>query len=421
MSNRVVKILLAGIVAVILAGCGGSAGGGSPDGGAGENRTVHVVLPLDQDGDDIGDWRAGMALALEEFGSGNEGVRIEAVVQNDSKPNGEEDVSRARSAATAAVADPRALAVVGPASSSATAAAAPVLNRADMLEVVMSSTAVSLTIRDDANPGPPPDVAPTGRRTIVRVVPNDEVQARALVDYLREEGIRRAAVVDDGGRFGTGLASGVIADARGEAPLVERGGTSDRGSVAALARRIAVENAPKPGRWALILAVNDQEMALRAAKAVQEVDSSAAIVGPDSLARRAFLAGVEAFERSTYLVSFELPARYYGPEGERVTEILRGRLGREPGAGSLFAYEAMALAISAIDEAYGVEGFRDKPLRSQRRAVADAALKTRDRGSVIGTYSIGVTGDTSTTLFGAYRVEDGVLVRGRAVDTKDIE
>jgi hypothetical protein len=44
---------------------------------------------------------------------------------------------------------------------------------------------------------------------------------------------------------------------------------------------------------------------------------------------------------------------------------------------------------------------------------------TTDRASVIGTYSVGLTGDTSNTLFGAYRVEDAALVRGRAIDTAE--
>lgn len=423
MHRLLTSMLLASLIAAValVTGCGDAVSGGAPGETSDDGvRTVRVILPLDQDGDDMGDWRAAMELAVEEHGSSDPAVRVEAEFVNDSKPNGEEDPDRAGVAAKAAVADPRTLAVVGPASSSAAAVAAPILNRAGMLQVLMSSTAVSLTVRDDALPGPPSDIAPTGHRTIVRIVPSDRVQARALLDYLREEGIRRVTVVDDGGRFGTGLAADIMRFSRGQSPAVTREGTSDREHVAALARGLALENAGTPGRWALLMAVNDQEMAVNAAKAIQQVDSTAAIAGPDSLTFRGFLTGVGTFERNAYVTTFQLPVQYYGPAGDRVSAALEQRLGHAPAAGSLFSYEAMALAISSIDEAYAEKGFPERPLAAQRRAVTKVALQTTDRGSVIGTYSITATGDTSNTLFGAYRVEDGTLVRGRAVDTGDI-
>ncbi len=424
MSRRLSSLLLVGLVAALalVGGCGDSATGGGADGeSGGAVRTVHVVLPLDQDGDDIRDWRAAMELAVEEFGSRSDRVRVEAVFSNDSQPDGEEDPARAGAEARVAVADQRALAMVGPASSSAAAVAAPILNRAGMLQVLMSSTAVSLTMRSDVGSGPPADIAPTGRRTIVRIVPNDRVQARALLDYLKEEGIKRVTIVDDGGRFGTGLAADIVSFSRGRSPAVSRGGTSDRAGVAALARRLALQNVGRQGRWALLMAVNDQEMAVNAAKAIQQVDSSSVIAGPDSLTFRGFLTGVGAFERNAYVTTFQLPLQYYGPDGDRVSAALEQRLGHAPAAGSLFSYEAMALAISSIDKAYAKKGFPERPLAAQRRAVTNVALQTTDRGSVIGTYSITATGDTSSTLFGAYRVEDGTLVRGRAVDTGDIQ
>ena len=52
-----------------------------------------------------------------------------------------------------------------------------------------------------------------------------------------------------------------------------------------------------------------------------------------------------------------------------------------------------------------------------RAAVTAALLHTFDRGSVVGTYSIDVHGDTTNTLYGAYRVENKDLVRGQAIVT----
>jgi hypothetical protein len=143
------------------------------------------------------------------------------------------------------------------------------------------------------------------------------------------------------------------------------------------------------------------------------------VSGPDALTFRAFLAGLGPLERLAYLTTFQLPLEYYGPDGDRVSSILRARIDHEPAAGSLFAYEAMALAISSIRAANAKTPLGGMALGAQRAAVTRVALATTDRASVIGTYSVGLTGDTSNTLFGAYRVEDAVLVRGRAIDTAE--
>lgn len=283
----------------------------------------------------------------------------------------------------------------------------------------MSATSVSLTIRPDGLPGPPPDIAPTGKRNIVRIVPNDRVQARALVGYLQEEGIRRIEVLDDGGRFGTGLSKDILSYARTRSIPAVSHGTVNRATAAAAARRIAIENRDLPGRWALLLAVNDQALAVAATRAAAATSPSAVVSGPDALTFRAFLAGLGPLERLAYLTTFQLPLEYYGPDGDRVSSILRARIDHEPAAGSLFAYEAMALAISSIRAANAKTPLGGMALGAQRAAVTRVALATTDRASVIGTYSVGLTGDTSNTLFGAYRVEDAVLVRGRAIDTAE--
>lgn len=405
--------------ALLLAGCGSSAGGtaANDDGASAQVRTVRAILPLDLEGGDIRDWKTAMQLAVDRLGGPIGGIAVRAAFANDSKPNGEESPDRALAAAREAVADPGTLAVLGPVSSSSAALAAPVLNRARMLEVLMSATAVSLTVRLDGASGPPADVAPTGKRTIVRIVPNDRVQARALLEYLHEEGVTRAEVVDDGGRFGTGLATDLVAYAPGSGVSVRRWGATDRDRVGALARSIAIQNRERRGRWSLLMAVNDQAMAVRGGRAAAAVDEDVAISGPDALTFRGFLSGMGQLEENAYVTTFELPLAYYGPRGDRIFNLLKERLGRPPAAGSLFAYEAMALAIASIRTANAKTPLAKLPLTAQRQAVTAAGLGTTYRGSVIGTYSIGLTGDTSNALFGAYRVKNAALAKGRAIDT----
>ena len=50
-----------------------------------------------------------------------------------------------------------------------------------------------------------------------------------------------------------------------------------------------------------------------------------------------------------------------------------------------------------------------------REAVLEQLLATRDRESVIGTYSIDENGDTTLTDYGAYRIDDGRLTFDRII------
>jgi branched-chain amino acid transport system substrate-binding protein len=61
----------------------------------------------------------------------------------------------------------------------------------------------------------------------------------------------------------------------------------------------------------------------------------------------------------------------------------------------------MSLVLDAIERA-GASG-------NDRRAVIGALFATKDRQSVLGTYSIDENGDTTLTDYGLYRIDDGEL------------
>ena len=67
---------------------------------------------------------------------------------------------------------------------------------------------------------------------------------------------------------------------------------------------------------------------------------------------------------------------------------------------AIYGYEAMALGLDALRRAGANADRRD--------AVVDALLATKDRQSVIGTYSIDPNGDTTLKDFGVYVIEKGL-------------
>ena len=84
--------------------------------------------------------------------------------------------------------------------------------------------------------------------------------------------------------------------------------------------------------------------------------------------------------------------------------------GRRPVPDALQAYEATRVVLDSI-RAAGGKG-------NDRRAVTDAFFETRDRRSVLGTYSIDRLGDTSLSTFAGDRVTRSGLVLDKVLKVK---
>jgi ABC-type branched-subunit amino acid transport system substrate-binding protein len=104
-----------------------------------------------------------------------------------------------------------------------------------------------------------------------------------------------------------------------------------------------------------------------------------------------------------------LAASQYPPSGRRFEAVYARRYGRPPPS-AIYGYEAMSLLLDAIARATG--GGRGPVDRS---TVLAALLHTRDRHSVLGTYSIDSHGDTTLDRYGVYRVSNGRLAFWRAM------
>ena len=416
--------------ALALSGCGGSdapagtgttsTGAAAPAAGSRPVRVVHSILPMALDGDDSKDMVAAMRLAIDEQGADQGAVHVELVADSDSGADGGTDPARTAAAARRAVAEPSAIGIIGPLTSSGSKAMAPVTNRAHMPILGISATAVGLTRRADGAPGMPRDVAPTGKPNLVRLVPNDARQSLALAAYMKEESIGDLVILHDGQTYGAGLAAALQHDAPRAGIKVHAVNVMPTDRDAAPAARAAALSLSDTTRTpAVLIACNSYRAAVAAARAAARSNDRVLIFGPDSMALRGVYAnlGTEV-ERRVYITSYLLPIQYYGPLGDAVFQRLSKRLGRSPTPTALYAYEAMSLLLGAIHEALPDEAsLKSRTVTEQRAAVTAELLHTFDRGSVIGTYSIDVHGDTTNTLYGAYRVENKELVRGQAIDT----
>jgi len=382
--TKATRVLLGGLAAIALAGCGASA-----DESAHGPLTVYVSVPLRgaaaAQGRDVAD---GARLALDQAGGAAGDVEVGIEVLDDTGPApggaGWTPAAVARNA-RAASEDTSAIAYIGDFESGATRISLPITNQAVVPQVSPASTALDLAAPPEGGTDVPEEVQPTGERSFLRVIPDDRAQAEAAAAWARELGVRRAATLSDGSPFGDIVTQEFTEAAQGLGVEVR-----EAGRPGAVAR-------DRPQLVYLGVQGEDAVRALRAAAAAAPgallMSSDAPLYDGASLA----LAGdVEGRLRLT--ASAQDPAQL-PPEARPFEKAFEREYGRPPGPYAAYGYEAMALVLDAIERA-GSEA-------EDRRAVLGELYDTEDRDSVLGTYSIEPTGDTTLDAIAGYRVENG--------------
>lgn len=395
MTPRVARIALTTVSVVIVggstAGCEG-AGSGIQQG---ERVTVYVSMPLrGPDGAEGRDVVRAAKLALADARGKAGELRVRAVYLDDTSGR----AARARWSQAAAAANARdaaqdssAIAYLGDFQSGATRASVPITNEARILQVSPASAAVDL-VQPFLGAGDqvPEEVQATGGRTFGRVIPSDEVQAEAAAGWVKRLGARRVGTLSDGTEFGQTMVRAFRESLarprlrRGPVPYpggasVYYGGTAD-GAPASVSRLIKTL-CPRPAVIASDALLGSP--LLRPSRARSHSCPAIAIPPP----------------RGTYITSAAQDPSQLPPAGERFVRAFTERYGREPGRYGAYGYEAMAVVLDSIRRA-GDQG-------DSRDGVVDAFFDTRDRASVLGTYSIDEVGDTTLGRLAGYRLVDG--------------
>ncbi|WP_165825601.1 branched-chain amino acid ABC transporter substrate-binding protein [Actinomycetospora cinnamomea] len=190
------------VVALVLAGCGGSGSSGDArdcDTSRG-TLVVGLVAPLSGELASVGLGMKNSAdLAVNQANArcAVPGYHLAVQSQDDRA-----DPATGAAAAATLARDPSLIGVLGPFNSSVAQAVAPVLGEAGIVQISPGSTATTLTR------GANPVTAPLRQyQTFFRTVATDAVQGPAAATYLaRVEGKRRVAVVSDGKTYGEGIA-----------------------------------------------------------------------------------------------------------------------------------------------------------------------------------------------------------------------
>ena len=365
--------------------------------------TVYSSLPLQGDSrPQSADVVRAMRLALQQRGGMAGGHPITFRSLDDATPRaGKWEPGKVSQNARRAASDASTIAYLGEFNSGASAVSIPILNEAGIAQISPSNTYAGLTRR--AEPGEPDKYYPSGERTFARVIPADHVQAAAVVAYMQAEGVKSVVIASDREAYGHGLALDVRAIARRAGLRVDgvygipvRGGRTVQRAIARRARRAG----------ALFYGGITQNDAVGLFRTVGRGAPRAKLFAGDGVAELPFTSRLpSSVQRRTYITSATLDPKEYPALGQQFFAAFRAAYHRDPEPYAIYGYEAMSLALDAIDRSGG----------TSRKAVVDALFATRDRDSVLGRYSIDANGDTTLGTYGGLRVRGGKLVYARTI------
>jgi len=310
------------------------------------------------------------------------------------------DVTQTAANARKAASDPKTVYYIGEFNSGASEVSIPILNEAGIPQVSPANTYVGLTvaIKGASAAGEPGKYYPTGKRTYLRIVPLDTIQAAADLDAMKQAGCTRVAVANDKTPYGAGLAT-----------LLEL--TKGMYGITITSNTGIDPKAPNYRSYAATIkgqGANCFEFAgivsnggVQITKDVHTAIPTAKIFGPDGMCTNTWTAasagGVPASIDPLIECTVATQDLSAYPGGKTFLAQYKKAYGvSDPDPYAIYGYEAMELGLNTI-AGLGAQG-------DSKAAVLKALFATKARQSVLGTYGFNANGDTTLTAYGLYKV-----------------
>jgi branched-chain amino acid transport system substrate-binding protein len=400
-----------------VAACGGDddgGGGGESSGGGGKNLTVYSSLPLQgAQSTQTKDLVNGAKLALEQAGNkaGDFTVKYESLDDSTAQA-GSWTPEQTQANASKAAQDDSTAVYLGEFNSGASAISIPVLNEAGVPQISPANTAVGLTSDEPgAGPGEPTKYYPSGTRTYTRIVPKDTIQGAALATVMKQDGCTKVQMANDKEVYGAGLSKNIesAADSQGLEIISNEAIDKNAPNYRSLASK-----AKAAGADCFVFSGITANNAVQLYKDFAAALPDAKLYGPDGVAESGFIdpkeGGIPADVASRVKVTVAtLDPGQYPPEGKEFFDQYEKKYNNpNPNPYAIYGYEAMRLALDAIERS-GTGNKED---------IVKALFNTKDRQSVLGTYSIDENGDTTLTDYGVYNVKGGELKFDETIKAK---
>jgi branched-chain amino acid transport system substrate-binding protein len=406
-SRKAISGCLVACSAVVLAACGSSssssssaAAGGSKS--SGQTVDIYSSLPLQGSSTAQTDPMVnGMKLALKQAGNkaGKFTVNFQSL-DDSTAAAGKWDPGQTAADARKAASDPKAVYYIGEFNSGASEVSIPILNQGGLPQVSPANTYVGLTtaIPGASVPGEPQKYYPTGKRTYLRIVPRDTIQAASDLEAMKQAGCTKVAVANDKEAYGSGLAALLELEKNlyGVTILSNTGVDPTAPNFRSYAATIKGQGAD-----CFFFAGIVSNGAVQITKDVNAALPKAKIFGGDGVCTGSYTgakqggvpANIDPLIQCT--VATQKLTAY--PGGVAFLKSYKAAYGTSsPDPYAIYGYEVMKLGLDTI-KGLGAQG-------SSKSAVLSALFATKARSSVLGTYGFDKNGDTTLKAYGLYKV-----------------
>jgi branched-chain amino acid transport system substrate-binding protein len=400
-----------------VAACGGDddgGGGGDSSGGGGKTLTIYSSLPLQgAQSTQTKDLVNGAKLALEQAGNkaGDFTIKYESLDDSTAQAGSWTPEQTQANASKAAQNDSTG-AYIGEFNSGASAISIPILNEAGVPQISPANTAVGLTSDEPgAAPGEPDKYYPAGTRTYTRIVPKDTIQGAAVATVMKQDGCTKVQMANDKEVYGAGLSKNIESAAASQGLDIISNEAIDKN---APNYRSLASKAKGAGADCFIYSGITANNAVQLYKDFAAALPDAKLYGPDGVAESGFIdpkeGGLPADVASRVKVTVAtLAPDQYPPDGKEFFAQYEKKYNNpNPNPYAIYGYEAMRLALDAIKRSGS----------GSKEDIVKALFDTKDRQSVLGTYSIDENGDTTLTDYGVYKIKGGELQFDESIKAK---
>ena len=397
---------IAALAAIALAaGCSSnsSSSGGSSSTNSSGGTTVDIYSSLPLQGASsaqTGPMVNGIKLALAQAGgkAGQWTVNYQSL-DDSTAAAGKWDPGQTAANARKVATDPKAVFYMGEFNSGASEVSIPILNQAGIPQMSPANTYVGLTTNlPGSAPGEPQKYYPTGKRTYLRIVPIDSIQAAADLMAMKQAGCTKVAVANDKEAYGAGLATllGLEKGYYGVTIVSNTGIDPTAPNFRSYASTVQGEGAD-----CFFFAGIVSNGAVQITKDVHSAIPTAKVFGGDGVCTDSYTnaskggipAAIDPLTECT--VATQDLAAY--PGGKQFLAAYQAKYGvSDPDPYAIYGYAVMKLALDTI-KGLGAQG-------DSKSAVLNALFSMKADPSVLGTFGFNSNGDTTLKSYGLYKV-----------------
>jgi branched-chain amino acid transport system substrate-binding protein len=405
--RRTTAIAALAAIALAAAGCSSSGSSSSSSNGGGTTaaggNTVDIYSSLPLQGSSsaqTGPLVNGMKLALAQAGgkAGQWTVNYQSL-DDSTAAAAKWDPGQTAANARKVASDPKAVFYIGEFNSGASEVSIPILNEAGIPQVSPANTYVGLTTNlPGSAPGEPQKYYPTGKRTYLRIVPIDSIQAAADLIAMKNAGCTKVAVANDKEAYGAGLATLLELEKGfyGITIVSNTGIDPTAPNFRSYASTVAGQGAD-----CFFFAGIVSNGAVQITKDVHSAIPTAKVFGGDGVCTDSYTnaskGGVPAaiYPLIECTVATQDLAAY--PGGKDFLAAYQAKYNvSSPDPYAIYGYAVMQLALNTIKN-LGAQG-------NSKSAVLAALFADKSVQSVLGTYGFNANGDTTLKSYGVYKV-----------------